>query len=354
MWSFNRRVTFGAIFFASLVFAAVYTSIFGDYRTAVAPGYGSQDIDSLVFQEDDAEDRAIKKEQKNDNGECLTKRFRHPGMSRGLKMQFIHLPKTGGSSVQMAIDDWVQDNSRIQLFLSNSNDVRGSSSKCPSRVPEATVLIGHRGWGFCEDVVKDKRGIFTATAVRSAVSRMVSFYDYNLLKRSTPKAQQLYGNTASVTRHTLSDLVKQYNATTDVVEPGEAILRYSGSQQCRYMCGYQCLGPNARHNATFTPEYMLKKALENLQKTDCVAVTEHLNDLIDQLRFHLKWVPYTFRAWQEQNRLPSSMKSILDAESKAILEKWGWADQQLYEAAAIIADEKTKQARKCLAKWKNG
>jgi hypothetical protein len=115
----------------------------------------------------------------------------------------------------------------------------------------------------------------------------------------------------------------------------------------RYMCGYDCLGPNVRKNNSYTETFMLKKALANLRKTDCVAVTEHLDGLVDQLKLHIKWIPARSQTWTRQNIVPNSMKSVLDEEANAILAKWAWADQKLYEEASKISEAKNKLARKC-------
>ena len=177
---------------------------------------------------DEVEAEEIRKEETTAGEECESKRMRHPGMTHGMRFQFVHVPKTGGSSVQMNLDEWSRENPRVSLMIHDGFIVQGSSFKCPPRTMEHTLLIGHRGWGFCRDVEFSKQGLFTATALRSAVSRMVSLYDYNILTRETAKAKSIFGSPQTATRHTLSDLVKQFNATTDVIEPGEWLLRYSG------------------------------------------------------------------------------------------------------------------------------
>ena len=270
-------------------------------------------------------------------------------MVRSMKVQFVHIPKTGGSSIQIAMEDWVEGISRISVGMINTNSIQGSSFKCPVHANLRTLFIGHRGWGVCEEIESYPGGLFTITAIREPVSRMVSLYDYNLLKRDTERANKLFGSADTTTRYTLQELVKLYNSTEEI-EPGEAIIRYSGSQQARFMCGYECLGPNAFKNATFTEEYMLNRALENLRKTDCVGVTDRLYALIDQLKLHLSWVPKRVTNWEKQNTLPSLLKSVLDDEARAIMLKWAWVDQRLYEEASKIANEKHVHAHKCLQK----
>ena len=46
----------------------------------------------------------------------------------------------------------------------------------------------------------------------------------------------------------------------------------------------QCMGPIAKGNQTYTEEYLLKRALENLEKIDAVGITNELDNLIVQVR----------------------------------------------------------------------
>ena len=68
---------------------------------------------------------------------------------------------------------------------------------------------------------------------RDAVSRMVSWYDYNLYGIREERAVRLFGSQ----KLELSQIVKKYNATPEI-EWEEMILRYSGQQQARFVCGY--------------------------------------------------------------------------------------------------------------------
>ena len=336
----------------ALITAFLSGYIIGKILEGFPGSFFDSGIDDTVFSEDGVEDVSDSPKHGKQWVDCAsTQRSKHPGMLHSTRLQFVHIPKTGGTTIQEGLNGWVKDNAHISLYLWNVNAYMGSSVKCPPRILAHSFYMGHRGWGFCEHVEKSKDGLFTITAVRSAVSRMVSLHDYNLFKRGTGKAQKYFGSKVEVNKHTLKNLVKEFNATQDVIEPGEKILRYSGSQQCRFMCGYECLGPNSYKNDTFTPEYMLQRALENLRKTDCVAVTDKLNDLIPQLRYHLTYIPNNANGWQTQNKLPGSMRSTLDDESRAILADWGWADEQLYLEASKIAAEKTKQATRCLGRW---
>lgn len=245
--------------------------------------------------------------------------------------------------------DEASQDTEIRRF--DLNAYGGTSTKCPSFVKTATILIGHRGFGFCRAVKESSRGLFTFTALRNPVSRMVSLYDYNLQKLQVRRSIQVFGSTGA----SLSTLVKRYYATKNVTEVGEMLLRYAGSQQTRFMCGYECMGPDVYgHKDEMTEEYMLQRAKENLRKMDVVGITEKLDQLINLLRFHLTWVPKNFVSWPRDNVLVDTkfVKSELDEESRRILEEWSWTDRELYKEALEINEEKRHIANKCFALWR--
>lgn len=270
------------------------------------------------------------------------------GFHDGPTLQYVHLPKTGGTSVQLAMVRWTYYSSRnTLLFKSDEASIKGSSTICPPGAEAASILIGHRGFGFCGEVERSPRGLVTFATFRRSASRIVSLVDYNV-NRMNPRAMRLFG------REPLATLIKRYNSTRDVVEEGEALLRFAGSQQVRFMCGYECLGPNAAHNQTITLGFMMQRAMENVDKLDMIGLTEELNECIRQVRFHLALQRPSFSEWPEANGAPgnkrrkSSVVLLMDDEAKAILDEWARPDQELYEHAKARYLKKQAIARHCL------
>ena len=73
--------------------------------------------------------------------------------------------------------------------------------------------------------------------------------------------------------------------------------------------------------------------------------------MIPQLKFHLpQLVPRKFKAFPKDN-VHHRHKSKLDPEAQAIMEKWAWADMELYKQAKIIYEEKKALAQKCLEEF---
>ena len=257
------------------------------------------------------------------------------------RFQYVHVPKTGGTSIQTSMVAWVfHSDKKITLFKENGAGIRGSSFNCPMAALDASMLMGHRGYGFCQDIEHSPRGLFTFATFRKGASRIISLFDYNLW-RLEPRALRVFGATP------LNKLIKMYNSTPELDE-GERLLRYHGSQQVRFMCGYECMGPNALKNETMTLPFMMQRAIANLKKVDVIGITEELNNAIIQLKFHLPFLKRRFGSWPDANEMSNRKKSTVDKESMAILEEWAKPDQQFYEIAKALYLKKDAIARKCL------
>jgi hypothetical protein len=279
---------------------------------------------------------------------ALSRRKEHPGIGNNSpRVIYVHIPKAGGTSIQIAMRGWVDKtaNGVSSYMIANGPSFSHSSFTCPPGALGHNVLAGHRGFGYCTEIENNPRGMFTFTAFREPVARAVSLHDYNLITIGDSKDS--WEDAFKDEKESLSDSIKRFNRTQEI-ERGEALLRFAGSQQTRFMCGYACLGPNVRGNDTYTNEYMLKKAKVNLLKLDAVGVSERLDELIPQLKLHLSpLVPRGFSKWPESNAQTPKKKSVLDNEARAILAKWSETDAELYKIADEIARKKTEEARKC-------
>ena len=80
-----------------------------------------------------------------------------------------------------------------------------------------------------------------------------------------------------------------------------------------FLCGYDCVrvfagldqetGKNYQKSAAIqlTDDQQLDRALKNLEKVDAVVVLEKLDDMIDQVRLHVDWIPDRFHTFPRDN-----------------------------------------------------
>ena len=254
-------------------------------------------------------------------------------------VQYIHLPKAGGTTVQNALRDWGK-----QANLRVITQDLGPVNLCPQRVATSggvgMVLLGHRGFGYCPRVRKKLDPLYVVS-IREPVSRLVSMYDYAMITNRHSTRFSTFHNQWGADA-SFDALVRRLNHTDRSVK-ARRMLEGIANQQVRFMCGFECHGAN-----TSVPlDVAVDRALENLRKTHCVGVLEHLDDLLVQLKFHLPWIPRGKNHWGKDNAR-KTRKSRVSAESRAVLLQWGWGDALLYEAAREIARERTTVATACM------
>ena len=155
-----------------------------------------------------------------------TRRHLHPGVGVGApRVQFIHVPKAGGTSVQKALEAWCASTPKCSMMIFDGSSYLSSSSRCPPLVHVKTLLTGHRGFGYCREVDSNKkRGLLTFVVLREPVSRIRSLFDYRLLKTGVLGKQT----------EDFSSAIVRFNSTPEI-ENGEARLRALGMQQTRFL-----------------------------------------------------------------------------------------------------------------------
>jgi len=244
--------------------------------------------------------------------------------------------------VQYALGSWCRGSLQCKISQFDGVALGGSSSRCPGRALPSTVLVGHRGFGYCRDVEISKRGLFTFAVLREPISRIRSLFDYRLLSHAMAGGGDL------------SSAVLRYNST-ERIETGEMRLRSLGLQQARFLCGYHCMGPEAvkmyrelNHTAAEVERIVLNKAKHNLMRMDAVGVLEHFDDLITQMRYQTHIVPWSIKHWPEANTVKRK-KTVLTPDAIAILKEWNAPDIELYNLAMKLNKARTVEAAQCLA-----
>jgi hypothetical protein len=257
-------------------------------------------------------------------------------------MQFVHIPKAGGTTIQMALQRWTKG---MPHYLHNGG--HGVNWTCPG-IMERGLMYGHRGFGFCDRFEKRYgEKAFYMVAMREPVSHFRSLFDFMMNELFGPGSEQyrLWGNKE------LADLVEEYNHTlslglnaTDPRMRGPKIFVNMAKQQVSFMCGWNCVD---FHKFGITEDVMLRNALKNLQRAEVVVKMEHLNDMIEQLKFHVGWMSPKEKRFPHDNVVPTGKRSHLTEAAVQIIAGWSKLDLELYEHVKKRHRELTAIAKKC-------
>lgn len=279
--------------------------------------------------------------------ECAesSRKRERPGIVRGVPVQYVHVPKAGGTTIQEAMTSWGHERN-LHVLLHNGD--HEGVWPCPDSVVNRGILLGHRGFGYCQRMQRQygDRALYVV-ALREPVSRLRSLFDY-FMENDYPFFHKYHNLWRG---RELNDVVLEYNRTlnaglsrSDPRMRGPLLLKGLANQQTAFMCGWDCVAPDVNN---VTSRNAIERAMMNLQRTDVVVVMERLDDLIDQLRFHVSWVPRGIKRFPYDNT-HKGKKSVLSKEAQDVIREWSANDVKLYNVAFDRHQELTNNARRCL------
>jgi len=288
-----------------------------------------------------------------------------PGRSGGRPIQYVHVPKTGGSSVRKLLLREVTA-MRISHEIASDND--NFIGKQNTSVSTACVVLGHAHLGWGPDFLR-RRPLYIAT-FRDPVGFAVSQFDYVRYRghaRHDPVRDRAW---AALGNRSLTENVLARNPVVLAFVRDKQASFLFGSSFARAECARNGSAPASSLRApvfNLTTFYDAAPilgggvacALHLLDAVDVVGVTEALDDLLVQLRWRTGWVGMSARGGADgalhlphSNHIDPGFKSVLAPAALAVLEAEAaeGIDRPVHRRAQELNAAKTAEAFRCLSR----
>lgn len=256
---------------------------------------------------------------------CDSRRDEMPLLAGGVASQYIHVPKTGGTTIQVSLHRHLVNNSFAKS--------QGVTWACRSIEAEAGVYYyGHAPIGWCSTLSAAVRP-FYIVSVREPFSKMISLYDYyatygSVCPHCTTTFNHEVAHIHSIEKEVHGDrriVFERLLAANDTVA-----WEVANQTQFNYLIPLACA------------EQTLAHATHNLLKCDIVVTTENLKkQFMTQLLYHAPYMSdFKFVSTNKAKR----PKQILSQDIRDRLSSVAQIDIDFYDIARQVADIRTRRA----------
>eukprot|EP00634_Sargassococcus_sp_CCMP2135_P013059 CAMPEP_0198645248 /NCGR_PEP_ID=MMETSP1467-20131203/1151_1 /TAXON_ID=1462469 /ORGANISM="unid. sp., Strain CCMP2135" /LENGTH=341 /DNA_ID=CAMNT_0044380737 /DNA_START=27 /DNA_END=1052 /DNA_ORIENTATION=+ len=268
----------------------------------------------------------------------MTSRGRGFTMDTAPPVQYIHIPKAGGTTLQASMKFAIQDTGR-KVHLYNS---MGRTSGChrEQNMIKGQYYAGHASIGYFSYTFRQMSPIYILVT-REPIALMISLYDFTATVRPE-------------TIHKAPDFERDVQAFKD----REAALNAQGVPYDGMLD--KLLQQNIEHIKDFhafyvpcdcdmaDPQNRTTAALHNVLRVDVVTVLEDFATLVPQLDYHLPWLkPFNLaRSRNKVGRAPQkieqdTLESLMNTELYDI-------QSRIYQFTRTLARARADYATQCL------
>jgi hypothetical protein len=242
------------------------------------------------------------------------------------KLIFLHIPKTGGSTLRKIIDRQYPTNETLRCYyqkqgISLQSALEEMNGVPQERATQVNVILGHVGYGIHEHLPWTCSYF---TILRDPVERFLSGY-YHILRDSDHKFH------AEVQGMTIKEFISKEELKVEAARVNA--VNALDNLQTRLLSGEAVDRELSDNVPPYEPctSAMLEQAKKNLEKCVAVGLSERFDDSLMLFRQRLGWSnAYYVRSNVGWNRKPNERPS---AETIRCLEEYNQMDLELYSYA---------------------